>query len=415
MKRFDLTFKGDILPDHEPQQVREGFADLFRIRDPLVLEELFSGDAFVLRSNLDRKSAADYFRKVCDIGGLAELVATKATAANSGSMQEVFTRIQEDDPAAFQAGRPARRGEIINAPPLPQNASPSAVSTPDSTPTGPSPDEVLARLEILKQEAETSHGSKIDQLHQMQDEVKRDTSVALENIRADREEALLTAQDEFTRLQNLEADSRGQLDISLSVLDEQETEKQLKLKREITRCDQVAQVKHKEIQGMSMQLELDRESCHQQAKEAISKLEAQIAATQAQAQLDLAEFNGLLSKAESDLQNEQKRLDLQFESLQEAHEQAISSLQIQREEHQHQQLAELEEIQQLHQRAEQNREDRLTQLWEREEQCQGEAQSRLKQLEETRLRHQKSLEQRLQRFKLEEEKIMLGEFQAPDL
>ena len=64
VKRFDLTFKGDILPDHEPEQVREGFADLFRIRDPIVLEELFSGDAFVLRSNLARKAAADYFRRL---------------------------------------------------------------------------------------------------------------------------------------------------------------------------------------------------------------------------------------------------------------------------------------------------------------------------------------------------------------
>lgn len=409
MKRFDLTFKGDILPDHEPQQVREGFADLFRIRDPLILEELFSGDAFVLRSNLDRKSAADYFRKICDIGGLAELVATKATAASSGAMQEVFTRIQEDDPAAFQTVRPVRRGEIINAPPLPQHTATSAPAVSDSPPTAPSSEKVLARLKVLKKDAETSHGSKIDQLRQMQDEVKRDTSVALEKIRINREEVLLTAQDEFTRLQKLEADSRGQLDISLSVLDEEETEKQRKLKREIKRCDQAVQMKHKETQEIAAQLELDRESCNKQAKDTISKLEAQIAATQAQAKLDLAELDDLLSKAESDLQNEQKRLNLQFESLQEAYEQAISSLQIQREEHQHQQAAELEEIQQLHQRAEQNREDQLTQLWEREEQCQSEAQARLKQLEETRLRHQQSLEQRLQRFELEEEKIRLGE------
>ncbi len=57
MKCFDLTFKGDILPGFDPDQVRANLAELFQINDPLVLDELFSGDAFVLRSNLDRKSA----------------------------------------------------------------------------------------------------------------------------------------------------------------------------------------------------------------------------------------------------------------------------------------------------------------------------------------------------------------------
>ncbi|MEP5567502.1 MAG: hypothetical protein ABJN62_06690 [Halioglobus sp.] len=43
MKRFDLTFKGDILPHHDPDHVREGLADLFQIHDSLILDELFWG------------------------------------------------------------------------------------------------------------------------------------------------------------------------------------------------------------------------------------------------------------------------------------------------------------------------------------------------------------------------------------
>ena len=53
MKRFDLTFKGDILPDHEPDQVRDGFAELFRIRDPLVLDELFSALFYIAIEKLN--------------------------------------------------------------------------------------------------------------------------------------------------------------------------------------------------------------------------------------------------------------------------------------------------------------------------------------------------------------------------
>ena len=76
MTRFDLTFKGTILPDHDPEAVKNGFAELFTIKDPFMLEQLFSGETFVVRSNLDRKSAADYFRKVVELGGQAELVAS---------------------------------------------------------------------------------------------------------------------------------------------------------------------------------------------------------------------------------------------------------------------------------------------------------------------------------------------------
>ena len=58
MKRFDVTFKGKVLPQHSPEQVKAGFVELFRIQDPAMLEEIFSGEKVVLRSNLDRKTAA---------------------------------------------------------------------------------------------------------------------------------------------------------------------------------------------------------------------------------------------------------------------------------------------------------------------------------------------------------------------
>ncbi len=78
MKTFDITFKGKLLPEHDRERVKAGFIDLFNIEDPSMVEEIFSGKTVVLRSNLDRKSAAEYFVKVNELGGVVELVASTA-------------------------------------------------------------------------------------------------------------------------------------------------------------------------------------------------------------------------------------------------------------------------------------------------------------------------------------------------
>lgn len=205
LKRFDLTFKGDILPEHAPDQVRDGFAELFRIRDPLVLAELFSGAAFVLRSDLDLRSATDYFHRITDIGGVAQLVPTTTPAANSDSgLQEVFTRVIVEDPATFQA---PRRGETVSVPPEPLPKSPpiSPQKKPESD--TPSRQEVLVRLRSLKSEAEAGLATKLDQLKQMQDEVNAECGTEPDRIKAEREEILLASEDDFTRLQQLETQS----------------------------------------------------------------------------------------------------------------------------------------------------------------------------------------------------------------
>ena len=404
VKRFDLTFKGDIRPNSDPLQVREGMAELFQIRDPLVLEELFSGDTFVLRSNLDRKPAADYFKKIKDIGGIAELVTTHSPGGTADiSQQQVMTRVQEKDPAAFLAARPARRGDAVAAPSFANSSSTPAASSTEAK--EPAPSEILAKLEKLKLEAKASHKSKLEQLRQMQEEVKTDTSAALEKIGTEREQALLAAQDEFARLHHLELDSKAQLDKDLSIINEEEAEKERKFRRKITQLEEQAEANRGKNKEIAEQLVLDRSNCQSQAESNIKRLEAQIAAEQEQARIDLQELDRIQEEGEARLLQEQQRLDLQAEPLQEAHEQAINSLQIQRQEHERQQATELKEIHELYQMADHTREDRLNDLWEREEQFNANARERLQQLETTRARHQKSLDQRLQRFSQEEDKI----------
>ena len=73
MNKFNLTFKGEILPGKNPQRVRTAFAKLFGIDDPERVEGFFSGETIILRRDLDRKTAADYFAKLRKLGAVSEL------------------------------------------------------------------------------------------------------------------------------------------------------------------------------------------------------------------------------------------------------------------------------------------------------------------------------------------------------
>ncbi|RLQ22669.1 hypothetical protein DWB85_06715 [Seongchinamella sediminis] len=78
MNRFNLTFRGEILPGKDPEQVKARFARLFGITDPERLEHFFTGETIILRRNLDRKVAGEYYQKLHKLGAEAELV--KVTA-----------------------------------------------------------------------------------------------------------------------------------------------------------------------------------------------------------------------------------------------------------------------------------------------------------------------------------------------
>ena len=81
MNRFNLSFKGEILPGKEPEQVKLRFGKMFAIDDPERLERFFSGQTIILRRNLERKVAAEYFQKLRQLGVQAELVKVTAEEA----------------------------------------------------------------------------------------------------------------------------------------------------------------------------------------------------------------------------------------------------------------------------------------------------------------------------------------------
>ena len=84
-KTFDLTFRGELQPRRDPKRVKSRLAEYLHIDDPAMLEELFSGQTVYLRQDLDRKSAAEHFRQLSQLGCLVALVASSERAKATGN------------------------------------------------------------------------------------------------------------------------------------------------------------------------------------------------------------------------------------------------------------------------------------------------------------------------------------------
>ena len=112
MNRFNLTFKGEIQPGKDPGQVKARFGKLLGIDDPQRLERFFSGDTIILRRNLDRKAAAEYFSKLRKLGAEAELVkvTTEEAAAALAATNTPSPRTEPDPPVAAVEKTPQKRG-----------------------------------------------------------------------------------------------------------------------------------------------------------------------------------------------------------------------------------------------------------------------------------------------------------------
>ncbi len=68
MDKFNLKFKGEILPGHDPARVVKLFASSFHIADPERAEKFFSGEEITLRRNLPKDEAARIFVNLRQIG-----------------------------------------------------------------------------------------------------------------------------------------------------------------------------------------------------------------------------------------------------------------------------------------------------------------------------------------------------------
>lgn len=119
MKRFNLTFRGEIHPEFDIEQVKSAFAGLFQLADLALVEEIFSGEAVLLRSDMDRKTAAEYYLQLSKAGAVAQIV-----PATSSSGQHTLARA---------LGHELLLAEPLNGAAAPRTSAPSFHGTETSS------------------------------------------------------------------------------------------------------------------------------------------------------------------------------------------------------------------------------------------------------------------------------------------
>jgi hypothetical protein len=103
VNKFNLTFRGEILPDMDPAQVKTRLGELLGIDDPDMLAECFSGETVILRRDLDRKSAADYYAKLTKLGARAELITISDRGAAASTATKTRAKTKAKEPALDRA------------------------------------------------------------------------------------------------------------------------------------------------------------------------------------------------------------------------------------------------------------------------------------------------------------------------
>ncbi|MEP5765080.1 MAG: hypothetical protein ABJ308_10815 [Halieaceae bacterium] len=73
MEKYDITFRGETLPGHDLEAIKQRFAVMFRIDDPERVDAFFGGRKVILRRNLNKKRAAHLFAALRQIGVVSKI------------------------------------------------------------------------------------------------------------------------------------------------------------------------------------------------------------------------------------------------------------------------------------------------------------------------------------------------------
>ena len=102
MEKFKITFSGETLPDHDLATVKQRFADTFKIQDSRLVEQIFCGKEFILKRDLGKAEAAQYFVALRRIGAVPHIQKIEPETAVPESTPEPTS-----EPALEQAPEPA--------------------------------------------------------------------------------------------------------------------------------------------------------------------------------------------------------------------------------------------------------------------------------------------------------------------
>ena len=91
--RYRVITQGQTLTGFDPEYVRKGFAAHFKLSDDLT-REIFSGQSFVIKSNLDLGTARTYVDRLAEIGLQAEM--REMSGSGPDDAEEELKLIPED-------------------------------------------------------------------------------------------------------------------------------------------------------------------------------------------------------------------------------------------------------------------------------------------------------------------------------
>lgn len=104
MQDFDIYFLGEMLPDSDPEAVKQGVGKLFNVEGK-TLDRMFSGKPMRVKQSVDADKASRYRAAFREVGALVQIVAAGATPP------------EPKPPTAVAAPEPEEEEIVIVAPP----------------------------------------------------------------------------------------------------------------------------------------------------------------------------------------------------------------------------------------------------------------------------------------------------------
>lgn len=312
MKSFDLTFSGMVLPEHDPGQVKQDLAKFLSIEDSAKLEEIFSGRTIVLRQNLDRKTAAEYFSRIAEIGGQAALV------------ESLETRNNDADSSTTTGRKPDKAARIAR-----DRGSKQPVIHDTVTPVEFSTDQAVQELDTRLRQSISEGNQELSRLRRLVSELKeksRQRYLTLQSRkdafhRIAEQELAINAQTIKVTLANVHSEIavlQSQLEnLTQTATEETKELDKLQLSRKTHAENESARIESLKVkakdaeQALIAEIEEKRESKRITAAAEIKRLQQLILDIQHQAEIDDATFEREVENAKSKLAEDVSTLEQQ--------------------------------------------------------------------------------------------------------
>jgi hypothetical protein len=323
MKFFDLTFSGAVLPDRNPAEVKLGLARLFGIEDDAEIAEIFSGKTIVLRHHLDRRSAAEYFRKLAELGAKAALVESidpldiessgKDSARAGGRRPPVFTSERLEKGLEFELealksedSQPKEQGNLHGT--LAENY------------------EELGRLRVLMSQMKERSRQRYLALESRKEAFQRLAERELQSAAEKSHDALLRTQEELAQIEERAAQVKAELEYELDKLQREEERRRALSRDMLDSLETLMREAKEKARVRSLAVQTQREATRRAAELEIARLQQLLLDTQQQADIDDARLMQELDISASETRLELDTLEARKIEVLATGEQVIDSL-----------------------------------------------------------------------------------------